>query len=354
MDDTANTVRAGAAMPEGVRAARWPSVFIVVLNWRDGEATLACLAALAATTYPNFRVVVVDNASADGSADRIARLGTVDLLRNPTNLGFTGGVNVGIGHAMAQGADYIWLLNSDAVTRPDVLSRLVAVAESDSRIGLVSPVFHDAGAPHRAEFCLGRFDPASRYATQTDRPEEALLWQRDYPDQVILVGTALLVRRALVEAIGALDTRLFAYVEDVDFCLRSTRAGFRNVAVPDAVVLHSFKRPVADPASCPPYLHYFMTRNYLLLWKTLPRPFLLRKAALWFLRQRLVQIERMAGDDQAVDAVLAGLWDGVRGIGGAYDPSRRIPLLLRRMLGRHPGVWINLLDGKLPGRRRAA
>ena len=346
------TSTARAAPTDSTRSGPLPLVYVVILNWRDGAATLACLDALAATDYPSFRVVVVDNASTDGSAERIAARGAVELLRNAANLGFTGGVNTGIRHAMAQGADYIWLLNSDAVTPPDVLSRLVAAAESDSRIGLVSPVFHDAAEPEKVEFCLGRFDPAARYATQTDRPEEALRWQRDHEDQVVLLGTALLIRRTLVEAIGSLDTRLFAYVEDVEYCLRSTRAGFRNVAVADAVVLHSFKRPGIDPASCPPYLHYFMTRNYLLLWRSLPRPFLLRKASLWFLRQRLVQIERMAGDARAVEAVLAGLWHGVRGIGGPYDPLRRAPWLLRVTLGRYPGAWINLIDGAPPWRRR--
>ena len=85
----------------------------------------------------------------------------------------------------------------------------------------------------------------------------------------MLLGTALLIRRSLIETIGLMDDRFFAYVEDIDYSLRSTAAGFRNVEVPDAIVWHRFKRPVENPSGVPPYLHYYISRNYLLLWRKL-------------------------------------------------------------------------------------
>jgi hypothetical protein len=97
-----------------------------------------------------------------------------------------------------------------------------------------------------------------------------------------------------------------------------------------------------------------MSRNYLLLWRKLPGPVLWQKAAVWFLRQRLVQVERMQGQPASVDALLAGLWDGLRGVSGPYNPARRMPWPLRALLGRWPGQWIRLLDGKLPFGRHAA
>ncbi len=321
-----------------------PKVAIVVLNWRDSEATFACLDSLAATDYPNFRAVVVDNASIDGSVDELARRPSIDLVRNSVNLGFTGGVNVGLRHAADSGADYIWVLNSDAVVRPDVLGKLVAVAEADPTIGLVSPVFHDPDEPERVEFCVGRFDPLARYASQTADPAQARDWQRNFPDEILLLGTALLVRRAVFERIGGLDDQFFAYVEDVDFSLRSLRAGFRNVAVPDAVVFHKFKQPADNPESCPPYLHYFMSRNYLLLWHKLPGS-LFCKATLWFLRQRLIQLQRLKDDRAGTDALLAGLWDGLRRIGGPYVAQRRMPWPLDALFRRCAGAILVLLDG---------
>jgi len=104
-----------------------------------------------------------------------------------------------------------------------------------------------------------------------------------------------------------------------------------------------------DPDSCPPYLHYYISRNYPLLWRKLSGgPLLFTRAALWFLRQRLLQIDRIAGNQVAIDAALAGIWDGVLGRGGAYDPGRKPPWLLKQTLGRFPRTFISLLDGKLP------
>ena len=330
-----------------------PRVAIVILNWNDTPATLACLDALRATGYANYTTIVVDNGSTDGSVDRLRGIAAIDLITNPTNLGYTGGVNAGIGRAMAAGADYVWLLNSDATTQPDVLARLVATAESDERIGLVSPVFCDPDDPSAMEFCLGRFDPAARQASQTADAPTAAAWQRDDPAGVVLLGTALLIRRRVIETIGMLDPDFFAYVEDVDYCLRAHAAGFLAVAEPAAVVGHKFKQPIENPAGVPPYLHYFITRNYLLLWRKLPPPVLWRKATLWFLHQRLSQIQRMPGIPSAIDAVLAGLWDGVRGVGGPYRPNRKAPWPLRLAFGRFPGFWLALIDGRNPFGRPA-
>jgi GT2 family glycosyltransferase len=323
-----------------------PKVAIVILNWNDVQATMACLDAVHATDYGNYSIIVVDNGSSDGSAACLREVETIDLITNHTNLGYAGGANVGIDRAMRMGADYIWLLNSDAITLPDVLGRLVAEAEADPRLGLVSPIFCDPDEPDAIEFRLGRFDPEARQASQTTDPAVAAEWQRDYPDQVVVLGTALLIRRRVVEVIGALDSTFFAYVEDVDYCLRAHAAGFSVKAVPGALVGHKFKQPVERPDSVPPYLHYFMTRNYLLLWRKLPGPMLMRKSIIWFLRQRLAQIERMRAAPDAVEAVLAGFWDGIRGVGGPYRSIRSAPWWLRAVLGRHTGFWLRLLDGK--------
>ena len=339
--------------PASVGRAVQPKVAIVILNWNDVQATLACLKALRATDYPDYTTIVVDNGSSDGSAAHLRDMETIDLVTNVTNLGYTGGVNIGIGRAMATGADYVWLLNSDATTSPDVLGRLVAAAEIGQKIGLVSPIFCDPDDPATIEFRLGRFDPDARQATQTADPAVALTWQRDHPDQVVVLGTALLIRRQLIETIGVLDPEFFAYVEDVDYCLRAHAAGFHVVAVPDAVVGHKFKQPVEHPDLVPPYLHYFMARNYLLLWRKLPSPKWMRKGTIWFLHQRLAQIARMRCAPRAIDAVLAGLWDGVCGIGGPYHADRRAPWLIRMMLGRHPAFLLALLDGRNPFRRSA-
>lgn len=236
----------------GASSMKAPMVSAIVLNWNCGDDIITCVRALQACDYPALSIVVVDNGSTDGSAERVAQLGSVELVRNGRNLGFTGGVNVGLRRSLESGADYAWLMNSDAVPAVSALSRLVEAAEADPGIGLLTPLIRDVEPPHEPSWCLARFNRLSRQIDQTACTATALTWQQSDPRDVIAPGTALLIRRGLIEKIGMLDDTFFAYVEDVDYSLRSTAAGFRNVFVPDAVVDHTFKRPKEDPNSVPP------------------------------------------------------------------------------------------------------
>jgi hypothetical protein len=321
-----------------------PSVAIVLLNWNNAHSTLECLKALRLLDYGNACRVVVDNGSTADALQPLMAGQDIELLRNEVNLGFAGGVNTGLRHAFATGADYVWLLNNDALPAPDALKKLVAMAEAEPSLGLLSPVLHDHGERHKPNACFGLFDRRSLGTTQTEKPEQARRWLAEQPRNVIAFGTALLVRRRLFAAIGGFDEGLFAYAEDVDYCLRCTEAGFQVGFCFEAVVWHSFRDPVGDSAACPPYLHYYMSRNYPLLWRKLPGPPLLfARAGLWLLRRRLLLIEGMPASQAGIDAVLAGLWDGLLGRGGAYDPTRRAPWWLRHTLGRHPQAFIRLL-----------
>lgn len=333
-------------------AIAWPRVCTVVVNWQRPEETLACVRSLLALDYPAQRIVVVDNSAGASGVEALLAGLPVQLVRNPANLGFTGGVNAGLRHARDAGADYVWLMNSDATAAPDALRKLVAAAEADPRIGLVSPMIHDPEARERPLFCLALLSPRSLDAHATADPDEARRWLGEQAENVVLYGTALLIRRALIEAIGGLDERFFAYVEDIDYSLRCREAGFRPVPCFDARVYHRFKEPTQTPQATPPYLYYFMTRNYLLLWRKRSRRLLLGRPALWLLRRCLLQIMRMPQNQPAIEAILAGLWDGARGIGGPYDPARRPPWWLRRTLGRHPRLFRDLLDRRLPFRRQ--
>ena len=136
-----------------------PRVSIVILNWNSYEVTLDCLLSLRKIDYRNFEVVLVDNGSVDGSPEKLLENAPeIRLIRNPTNLGFAGGCNVGIRDAIRRGIDYVLLLNNDTIVAPDFLTRLVDVAESEENIGALSPkvLFFDhpdrlnyAGGEHR-------------------------------------------------------------------------------------------------------------------------------------------------------------------------------------------------------------
>src|SRR4051794_24273822 len=103
------------------KGARVPLVLIVMLNWNSADETRVALESVRRMSYPNFRVLIVDNGSQDGSNVELRRMvgGRVELLESLINTGYTGGCNLGLGHALEIGADYVWLLNNDAVTGPE-------------------------------------------------------------------------------------------------------------------------------------------------------------------------------------------------------------------------------------------
>src|SRR5205823_1889527 len=135
MQPVESTLQTPAALPA---RERWPRVGIIILNWNSYQVTSECLLSLRKLNYPNTEIVLVDNGSSDDSADRLQNeFPEIRVLRNPENLGFPGGNNVGIRYVLDRGADYLLLLNNDTVVQPDFLRELVQVAESDATIGLL-------------------------------------------------------------------------------------------------------------------------------------------------------------------------------------------------------------------------
>lgn len=321
-----------------------PLVVVVILNWNGLEDTLHCLRELRALEYANRRIIVVDNGSVDGSADVIeARHPEVTLLRNPTNLGFTGGCNTGMRYARDHSADYVWLLNNDAVAPPRALSVLVERAERGN-VGLVSPIvrFHDR--PDEIQFGGIRLDPSSeeeahiKFRASGD-PDDADTWPA-------LVGTAMLVKRDVTERIGLLDDRYFAYVEDWDYSVRALHAGFEVVVERAATILH---KPTGSMGRESPVKEYYIVRNRYLFWRThLPRARQRGWSARfvgWALERAL--ISRSEGKEALVAAALDGIWDALRGRTGPRPAGPRMPATVRTvfsrvLLGWRPYLWITL------------
>lgn len=116
-----------------------PSVFIVTINWNGLEDTVECLESLHDLDYPNYKIVVVDNGSKNKEADKILKqFPDVTLIKNKTNLGFTGGCNKGIERALKDGADYVLLLNNDTIVTKNFLNKLVKFYDSTADAGVVS------------------------------------------------------------------------------------------------------------------------------------------------------------------------------------------------------------------------
>ena len=236
----------------------------VVLNYRTPDLTLACARSLAASARPVDLLVVVDNGSGDGSEARLREgLPAATVLQAGANLGFSAGSNLGIRAALAADTALLFLVNSDVEVAPECLGRLEATLASWPDLGIAGPAVLSRDEPGVVETLGASFSPVTgrmRHRGFGRRVEVGTLGGCREVDAVS--GCAMLVRREVFERAGFLCDEYFFSFEDLDFCLRARRAGFRTACVEDAVVHHQGSRTI-EPAS--PRRLYFATRNHLLL-----------------------------------------------------------------------------------------
>ena len=219
------------------------TLVIVSFNAR-GDLT-RCLDSLrAAPPAIPHEIVVVDNGSADGSAEAAAATPGVRLIALPTNVGFAAANNAAI---RASGGELILLLNSDTIVPPGAIDGLVAALHASPEAAAAGPRLIDAeGWPELsfgdmvsplAEWRQKRLlAAAARGSASALATIDARTRIRRHPDWVS--GACLLVRRADAEAVGLLDERYFMYLEDVDFCAALRARGRRILFVPDVAVTH--------------------------------------------------------------------------------------------------------------------
>jgi GT2 family glycosyltransferase len=243
-----------------------PSVGIVILNWNGWRDTIECLESLSKITYPNYKIVVVDNGSKDNSADNLQkRFPNIKLVKNPDNLGFAGGNNVGIRESLKSKADYVLLLNNDTTVEPDFLDRLVEAITGDEKIGIASPKIMFYREPDNIWFVGGGFlpwlkKPFHKYYGERDSKQVKATTEVDW-----VSGCCMLIKREVFGKIGLLDADYFNNYEDVDFCVRAKKAGYKIVIVPEAKIYHKFAASMGGKFS--PFYTYFRTRNNLLFFK---------------------------------------------------------------------------------------
>ncbi len=227
-----------------------PSVYIIVLNWNGKNDTLECLHSLQQVTYPNFRVVVVDNASSDCSVDAIReKFPSVQIISNKENLRFAGGNNVGIRYALDYGADYVLLLNNDTVVDKEFLTEMVAIADQSARMGMIGPKIYYYSEPKKIWYAGGRIEWWKGWVShigirELDGGQYDAITEVDY-----LTGCCMLVKREVIEKVGILDESFYIYGEDADWCIRASRAGYKLMYVPSSMVWHKLSASIGGHLS---------------------------------------------------------------------------------------------------------
>lgn len=293
-----------------------PLVYVIVLNYNGRRWIEACVDALSGTRYDNYRVLVVDNASDDGSVEFLqSRYPQVRVLVNQRNLGFSDGNNVGINEALANGADYVVLLNPDTKVEPDWLQTLISVGEGERGVGILGAV--------QLEYDGEEFNSWTKTAMrplleELKRPESARAW---IPVEWV-EGACFAVKRGVFDAVGLLDPIYFAFYEEIDFCRRAAVAGHQIALVPRSRIHHYRGGSWEADAAIKRERDYRCDRSQFIYASTDPRNSMLHNLRGYFITlgtkfksalnrfslTRLVDLIRIQIDLMLISGSIVGKW----------------------------------------------
>src|SRR3989344_7510099 len=294
-------------------------VAVIIVNWNGWRDTEECLESLQRVTYQNFSVYVVDNGSTD---DSVSQLETYKLspqknseqaairyklIRSSENLGFAGGNNIGIKKSLEDGAEHILLLNNDTVVSSDFLSKLIEAAQSDSKIGIIGPkiYFPDdsqksinyqlSAKSYRIWFGGGKLNWLQTRGYHLDYevlddPHTLHVTRYTLRDVDYVTGCCLLIKKSAIERIGLLSEDYFLYYEDVDWCLRAKKAGFRIAYVPSAHIWHKVSRSAKSGSAS--YVYYHVRNGLMLSWRhgDILRRAILALFILWTAAKQIIKL----------------------------------------------------------------
>ncbi len=233
------------------------SVCIVIVNYRTATVAIDCIASIASqiADIPACRVVLVDNASADGSLERLSSVvaergwhSWVTLVDGKRNGGFAFGNNCGIADALNRDpcVNYLLLLNPDTIVGRNAIGALIDFMDANDRAGIAGSLLANAeGGPecsaHNAPSPLGELESGARLGLLSRLLQRYVVTppMRDCAHECDWVsGASMIVRRKVFEEIGGLDEGFFLYFEEVDFCSRARRTGWEIWFVPESRVIH--------------------------------------------------------------------------------------------------------------------
>jgi len=289
-------------------------VFIIILNFNGKRDTLDCLKTIQKLQISNYKlqIIVVDNASTDGSLESIkskysyqfvspprkiskkekasggpirknSHTPTIKLIKNRVNLGFAEGNNVGIRYSLENGADYCLILNNDTLVDKNTLLQLISRInagsssgrKADERIGIISPKIYFAPGfefhRHRYKknergkviwFAGGRIDWKNVLASHRGVDEIDIGRYQKTEETDFATGCCMLIKKEVFEKIGLFDQKYFLYWEDIDLCMRAKETGFKIFYAPEAFLWH--KNASSSEGAGGRTAVYYQERNRLL------------------------------------------------------------------------------------------
>jgi len=303
---------------------------VSILNWNSSARTVQCLHSLQNLDLGDdleIYIRIIDNNSTIEQKKLLGEINCAwcEVVYSETNTGFTGGQNINIQYAVDHGFDFVWLLNNDTLVPQNALIEIVALMESDSLCGAVSPLIVRLGDPSIIDFCGSVFDWDQITSHRPNGKIDPEKFIAENLEKITAVGTALLLRVSAVRDVGNLDDHFFAYYEDDDYGARLIHHGWRTRIATSTYVEHACFE--GDMYQRPPYFFYLMVRNAIFFaLKHTPAP-QRRFLRLRFIDRSLFMAEKLfeRAQPEKARACLLGLADGLAGRGGTPVLNRRIP-----------------------------
>ncbi|MFT5367935.1 MAG: N-acetylglucosaminyl-diphospho-decaprenol L-rhamnosyltransferase [Candidatus Latescibacterota bacterium] len=247
-----------------------PNVWVVILVWNGKKWLDACLQSLAQCRGDiAYKVLLVDNGSTDGSSEFV-RQGhpEVALIQTGKNLGFAGGNNVGIAHALKNDADYILLLNQDTVVFDAWMDPLIELANAHPRLGILGPFQYDYAGDIFDRVFQNQLTANTTYFEDEKQNNIAPYYTLPH-----VIGAAMLIRRETLEAIGTFDPYYFLYYEEKDLCRRTIAAGYEIAVVPTSKIGHYHGQLHAAELKVTDVDGYFLRNRQVFILKDPTQPF---------------------------------------------------------------------------------
>ncbi|GAB3947662.1 glycosyltransferase family 2 protein [Spirosoma harenae] len=240
---------------------RLPLVSIITINYNQAEVTRQFLDSTRFLTYPNYEIIVVDNASVEPFHSHIdpANYPHLRIVRSEVNTGFTGGNNLGIQEAKG---DFLFIVNNDTELSPNILEELLKPFSENDQVGVTCPKIRFFDAPQLVQYA--GYNPANMYtgtatAIGFNQEDDGRF---DKPTSTNFAhGCAMMVSRQVINRVGRFAERFFLYYEELDWSQRIRNAGYLIYYQPSATILHKESASVGQNS---PLRTYYMTRNRIL------------------------------------------------------------------------------------------
>lgn len=288
-------------------------VYIILINYNGWKDTISCVKSIQKNEKnANYKIVVVDNASTDGSVEKLRKVKDIILIESKENLGFAKGNNLGITYAIEHEASYIMLLNNDTEIEENAISILKEKLKEDSSLGAIGSRIMYYDNRELIQYCGGHFN-WKRGITVHDYFKKSIEEVNDkffYTE--FITGCSLMIKTSIIKKIGMLPEEYFMYFEDADFCVKIKENNYKLGVCTDSIIYHKVSASSGGEDS--PFSIKWMTRNRLVFINKYKQYTEGVATIFFFYITRLIKIisYRIKGKNELAKAIKEGIKEGIK------------------------------------------